>query len=487
MSLRHQVTNAAIWGMAQKWGYHAIRLVVFVVLARLLAPESFGLVALASSFILFGQMFIDQGFSDALVQRTAVGPAHRDAAFWASAGAGLVMTAACFLAAGWLAHVFGEPRLGPVLRWMSPVLFIASLSVTQEALLRRELAFRRIATISLTAMGVGGAIGLTMALLGWGVWSLVGQILAQRLVQLPLLWYATGWHPRLRFSPRHFRALFSFGANVLVTDVLNFANRQADHLLIGYFIGPVALGYYTIGYRLIRILLDLVPHALLPVAFAAFSRMQGSLARMREALYESSELIALATFPVFCGVAMLAPELIITLFGERWAPSGTVMLVLAPVGALQSLSILYSAALKARGKPGVVLALSAVNATTNVIAFAIAVRWGIVAVAAAYTVRGYLFWPVAWLLLRRYLNVSLRHYLRALAPALAATAVMAAVILPGRTPLLRVSDPQMTLFACTAAGLIVYAIAARLVAPARCRQVWRLFIKPKQVPGAQQP
>lgn len=481
MSLRRQATHAAIWGMAQKWGYHAMRLIVFVVLARLLSPASFGLVALASVFILLGQILVDQGFSDALVQRRTIGPAHLDAAFWASAVSGLLLTAACFFSAGWLAQAFGEPRLGPVLHWLSPVLLIGSLSGTQEALLRRDLAFKRIATISLMAMGAGGAVGLAMAILNWGVWSLVGQIMVQRLVQLPLLWYATGWRPRLRFSPRHFRALFSFGAHVLVTGLFNFSNRQSDHLLIGYVLGSTALGYYTIGYRLIRILLDLLPHALLPVAFSAFSRLQTDLKRMRKALYESSQLMALATLPVFCGVAVLAPELIGTLFGARWEPSAGVMLVLTPIAAQQSLSILYMTALKARGKPGVVLALTALNAAANVVAFMLAVRWGIVAVAASYTIRGYLLWPVSWAVLRRYLGVDLGRYLSALAPALAATAVMAAVIVPARAWLLSIGEPHVALFACTILGMVVYAAAARIAAPARYHEIRRFFGKPKQV------
>lgn len=473
MSLRRTVTDAALWGLAQKWGYHGIRLLVFVVLARLLTPGSFGVVALASVFILLGEMLVDQGFSDALVQRRRVGPAHLDCAFWASLGMGIVLTAACFLAAGPLAAAFGQPRLEGVLRWLSPVLLLASLARVQEALLRRELAFKRIATIRLAAISVGGATGLWMAVLGFGVWSLVGQLLAQRVVELPCLWWATAWRPRARFSTRHFRELLRFGANVTGINLLNFVNRQADHLLIGYFLGATALGYYTVGYRLIRILLDLLPHALMPVAFSTFSRLQASPQRMREGFYEATRVMALAAFPAFCGMALLAPMLVPTVFGERWAPSAAVVQVLAPIGLLQSVSLLYPTALKAAGRPGWVLVLAGINAVANIAAFSVAVQWGIVAVAAAYTVRGYVLWPLTWWALQRVLRPRPARYVRALWPALAGTAVMAATLLLLDAWLPPQDRPYLVLTASVLLGAVSYALAVRVAAPAQCREIWQ--------------
>ncbi len=475
MSLRRIATYAAGWALLQKWGYQAIRLVVFVVLARLLEPASFGLVALASVFVLLGEMLVDQGFADAIVQRTKLGPAHKDCAFWASLVTGIGLTALFLLAAPGLAAAFDQPELAPILCWLSLALLIASLSRTQEALLRRDLAFKQIAAISLVSMAVGGVVGLTMALTGFGVWSLVWQLLIQRLVQLPLLWRATGWHPRARFSPRHFRPLFSYGINVVGLNLLNFVNRQADDLLIGYFLGPTALGYYTIGYRLIRMLLDLVPYALLPVAFAALSKMQSNLARMREGLYEATRILALAMFPVFCGITVLAPQLIPALFGDRWLPSAMVMQVLAPIGLLQTNSLLFSAALKAAGRPDKVLALTALNALANLIGFAVAVHWGIVAVAAAYTIRGYLLWPVTWRVLNRLLSLSLLRYAEALAPAASGAAVMTSVLVLIQLWMPAAAGIHSILIVSVLAGAASYGSVVCALAPTQRRVLWRLL------------
>lgn len=484
MSLRREATQAAFWGVAQKWGHHGVRLVVFVVLARLLGPDSFGLVALASVFIMLGETLVDQGFGEALVQREHIGRAHLDSAFWASVATGLALAGTAVAGAPLIASAFEQPQLAPVLAGLAPSLVLASLCRVQESLLRRELVFRKVAGISLLSTGIGGVAGLVVAFAGGGVWSLVAQFLVQRLVQLPCLWLAVRWRPRARFSAPHFRALFRFGANVMGINLLNFANRQADHLLIGYVLGPTALGYYTIAYRLVRILYDLLPQAVTPVAFAAFSRLQREPARLREAFYEASRAIGLFAFPAFTGLALLAPAIIPACFGARWAPSIPVLQALAPIGMLQSISVLYQASIKAMGRPSRAFALTAANAVANVLAFTIAVQWGYVAVAVAYSARGFLLWPVSWLVLRQVVAPDLKRYLFSLATPAAATAAMAAVVValgpwlvpPARTPLVGV-------VAGVPIGIAAYLLALAIIAPHLCRHLWREFAHRADVPG----
>ncbi|MGD8708896.1 MAG: lipopolysaccharide biosynthesis protein [Ectothiorhodospiraceae bacterium] len=474
MTLRRSATNAAFWGLAQKWGHHSVKLLVFVALARLLEPESFGLVALASVFVLLGETLVDQGFSDALVQRRALGRAHCDAAFWASAFCGVALCTAFVVAAPPLAAVFGQPRLGPVLAALSPALLLVALGKTHEALLRRRLAFKPIAGIAFVAVVAGGLTGLGMAISGYGVWSLVGQQLVQRLVQLPCLWFVSRWRPRARFSVHHFRSMLRFGASIIGINLVNFANRQSDHLLIGYVLGPTALGYYTVGYRLLRMLLELLPHALVPVAFSAFSRMGTDRVRMREALYEATRVVSLAAFPAFCGLVLVAPELIPSAFGANWRPSVPVLQALAPIGLLQSVSLFYPAALKACGRPGWVLLISGVNAVANVLAFAVVVPWGITAVAMAFTVRGFLLWPMSWWAINRVLALDVGRYARALVPAVTGSAVMALVVVIGKATLPGGIDGAAVVGFAVAIGAASYAAAVFTLAPTVFRETLRL-------------
>src|SRR5688572_7347173 len=175
MSLRQKAAKGIFWSVIQKWGRAAISILTFVVLSRLLAPEAFGLVALATVFTVFMELFLDQGFGAAIVQRSELEPEHLDTAFWINIVTGILMTIGLIAASGFIASIFEEPRLAPVLRWLSIIFILSSLSSTQISILQRKLAFKSLATRSLVATAVGGVVGMTMAFAGFGVWSLVGQ------------------------------------------------------------------------------------------------------------------------------------------------------------------------------------------------------------------------------------------------------------------------------------------------------------------------
>ena len=163
MDLRRKAFKGVYWSAIQNWGSHIISLMVFLVLARLLKPEAFGLVALASVFIAFVQIFIHQGFSLALVQQSDLQLGHLDTAFWVSVLIGGIVTAIGIAFADLLAAFFHEPRLTPVIQWLSLSLLFGSLSSTPQAILQRRLAFRSLAIRSLVAAIIGGAVGLSMA------------------------------------------------------------------------------------------------------------------------------------------------------------------------------------------------------------------------------------------------------------------------------------------------------------------------------------
>ena len=158
--------------------------------------------------------------------------------------------------------------------------------------------------------------------------------------------------------------------------------RRSDDVLIGYFLGPTLLGFYTIGYQLLLTIIKLVTEVSNSVAFPAFSRIQHKPERMRDAFYQVTQYTSLFAFPVFIGLAALAPELVPALFGEKWAPSIPVMQVLALIGVLQSVLFFNGSVIKASGKPSWQLGIMLLNALCSVIGFLLAVRWGIVAVAA---------------------------------------------------------------------------------------------------------
>ena len=429
MSLRQKAAKGILWSVIQKWGRAGISIVTFVILSRLLSPDAFGLVALATVFTVFIELFLDQGFGAAIVQRTEVEPEHLDTAFWINILTGLILTAGVMFSAEWIASLFHEPRLASVLRWLSISFILSALSSTQISILQRKLAFKNLAARSLAATAVGGVVGIGMAFAGFGVWSLVGQDLATSAAGIIILWGASDWRPGLKISRKHYKDLFSFGVSIVGNHALTILIRRSDDLLIGYFLGPTLLGFYTIGYQLLLVIIRLVTEVTNSVAFPAFSRIQNEPERMRRAFYNVTQYTSLFAFPVFIGLAVLAPEVVPTVFGEKWAPSIPVMQVLSLIGILQSVLFFNGSVIKASGKPNWQLGIMLINAVCSVVGFLVAVKLGIVAVAASFVIVGYLLAPISYIAVRRLIQIDFRTYLWQFVPSLSASFIMVVVIM----------------------------------------------------------
>jgi O-antigen/teichoic acid export membrane protein len=428
MSLRQKAVKGLFWSVVQKWGRAGLTTITFIILSRLLAPEAFGLVALATAFTVFIELFLDQGFGSAIVQREELEPEHLDTAFWLNVLTSILMTVGLIAASGLLGALFEQPRLTSVLQWLSITLILSGLSSTQISILQRKLAFKEFAIRSMVANAVGGIVGISMAFAGYGVWSLVGQDLAGGLVRVVVLWRASDWRPGFKVSKRHYKELVTFGASIVGNNALNVLMKRSDDLLIGYFLGPTLLGFYTIGYQLLLIIIRLVTEVTNSVAFPAFSRIQHQPERMQNAFYKVTQYTSVFAFPVFIGLAALAPEIVPAVFGEKWAPSIPVMQVLSLIGILQSVLFFNGSVIKASGKPSWQFGIMLLNTVCSVFGFLLVVRWGIVAVAAAFVIVGYLLAPVSYIAVRRLIHIDFRTYLWQFVPSLTASLLMVAVI-----------------------------------------------------------
>jgi PST family polysaccharide transporter len=488
MSLRQKAVKGLFWSAVQKWGRAGLTTITFIILSRLLAPEAFGLVALATAFTVFIELFLDQGFGSAIVQREELEPEHLDTAFWLNVLTSILMTGGLIVASGLLGALFEEPRLTSVLQWLSITLILSGLSSTQISILQRKLAFKEFAIRSMVANAVGGIVGISMAFAGYGVWSLVGQDLAGGLVRVVVLWRASDWRPGFKVSKSHYKELVSFGIPIVGNNALNVLMKRSDDLLIGYFLGPTLLGFYTIGYQLLLIIIRLVTEVTNSVAFPAFSRIQHQPERMRHAFYRVTQYTSVFAFPVFIGLATLAPELVPAVFGEKWAPSIPVMQVLALIGILQSVLFFNGSVIKASGKPSWQLGIMLLNAVCSVLGFLLVVRWGIVAVAAAFVIVGYLLAPISYLAVRRLIQIDFRTYLWQFVPSLTASLFMVAVIV-GLKYLLR--DQSLNIYLELSiyllAGILTYVAVIGVLARHLYQQALELIsvalpkLKPRKV------
>lgn len=475
MSLRDKAIWGLFWSSVEKWGSKVFTFGVFLVLARLLDPAAFGLLALAMVYIDLAQVFVDQGFGRALMQRAELEEDHKHTAFWTSLGISLLLTTISMALAGPIAGLFDHAELAPIIRALSLTFVLGGLRSVQLALFRRELSFKLISIRSLIARAIAAGVGVTMAFMGYGVWALVGQELTAQVVDVVVLWLASSYRPRMRVSRRHFRDLFGFGVHIMGTDLLDFVNRRSDDFLIGLFLGPKALGYYVIAYRVLLVLTQLLASVSANVSLSVFSQLQKEPERLWRAFTTSIRYSALIAFPAFIGVSAAAPEIVPVVFGSTWEPSIAPMRALAPVGALHAILYFVATMILALGRPGLRFMLVALGATLNIGAFFVAARHGIFYVALAYLISSYLLAPLQLSALKRLLPFRWRDLGAQLSVPFIGSAVMAATIVLGVHPLLLGFGGIVRLVGDLVVGVVVYAAVVLTLDPGLRSNMGRLL------------
>jgi PST family polysaccharide transporter len=300
-------------------------------LAALLGPHAFGVVAIAIVYVAFVRMLLEQGFATAIIQREDLQPEHLDSAFWLNLVWCLVLAGASAASAGLVARAYDTPDLGPVIAVLSLVLVFEGLQIAQQALMERQLDFKRLAIRENASVFLGGATGIPLALAGAGVWALVAQQVVASFVMLVLIWGMSSWRPRLRFSVRHARDLLGFSGSVFAANLGGFVNRRADALLLGVFFGPAAVGIYRIADRVVDVVVDVTMRPVAAVSLPVLSRLQEDPAQLRAMVTRLLRTTMIATVPALLVVVACSEE-IVAVLGDEWLKAGGALKLLCLVG-----------------------------------------------------------------------------------------------------------------------------------------------------------
>lgn len=475
MTIKKKAITGVIWSVIQNWGSQAGSFIIFVILARLLTPADFGIVSLANVFLAFFNIFLEQGFTVALIQRKQLDTEHLDTCFWTQVISGILLFIVSLMIADKIAVIFQQPMLSKIIICFSFLFIINSFGHVTRAILQRNLSFKIIAIRSLVAITSSGIVGITMALSGLGVWSLVGQQLTFESVMVLAIWTTVDWRPKFRFSLKHFQDLFRFSIYIFLFNFVRFFESRSDNLLIGYFWGEVALGYYAIAYRILEVMIQLLIGTTGQVALPVFSRLQTKPESFRKAFYEVIQLTSLIAFPTFLGMLILAPEVLVTLFGKHWITSVPAMRILIFMGILLSFSSFNSSVFVAMGKPDWSLWLSCLNATMSVLGALWVVKSGILAVALAFVISIYLVFPLSLWLLGKIIEISWQNYLKQLITPLIASLVMAVGISLIQYFLAGGLNPPLLLVICIAIALVSYPLTIKLINPQLFQSLLHIF------------
>lgn len=392
-SLGRAAAAGTLWLVAQKWAVRATGFATIAMLTRLVTPEEFGVVAVASSLIPFILMLSEFGLSAYVVQADDISQRRLSTAFWFSIGVAVVLGSGLAAAAPIIARLSNVPAAAPVLQALAVSVVIVVMSSVPMALLRRAMAFRTLALQTTAATFIAQVGAVALALAGAGVWALVFQTLVSQAVATALAWWSARWLPSFEFSFGQLREIARFGVSIVSLEITLTLRTFAENALIAIVLGPVALGYLNIAQRLIWVMQDMGAVAVLPVSTVVFAKIRDTVPRLRAAYLRSVALANSMVAPLLGFVAASAPVLVPTFFGPEWTHSVVATQALA-VAAVATLGAMLDRGLfDGLGRPGtwflyaLPVEIVAFGVTLAVVQHGVnAVAWGFagVAIAAAY-------------------------------------------------------------------------------------------------------
>lgn len=455
--MRDRVIGGFGWVGFSQVAMQITRVVVALTVARLLTPEEYGLAALTLVFASLVLVFSDFALGAALIQRKTLTEDDRSTAFWTTVGCGLLFTMLGIVLSGPVASLYGQPETQSLFAVLSLSFLITALGATQQALLLRDMNFRRLELLTIGGALAGAPVAIGLAVAGTGPWAIIAQQLAAALVTTVLMWRGSPWKPQRRFSKASLRDLWSFGGYVVGHRLLFYAHTNADRFIIGRFIGPAALGAYAIAYNIMLQPAARIGGPLQRILAPAFSRMQDEPERIAAAWARVVRLIAAISVPALGGLIIVAPEFVAVALGDKWAPAAPIIQILAWVGILTALQSINMDVLMARDRTALMFRFSLAFVPIHIAAFAIGAQWGVIGVAVAYAISSTLVEPWLTVLAARVLGVSPMIFVRAVSGVFQAGAVMVGALFLARMALLDAEVPTGARLALLiAVGVLVY-------------------------------
>lgn len=428
MSLRRSAISGVKWSAVSLFGRRALSILTTIILARLLAPSDFGLVAMAAVVIGFIELFKDLGTATAVIQRKDLSQGLLASVFWLNAGFGLAAALVLYFLAPLLGAFYREPRVIPIMQVLSLSFLLSGLSNLQMSLLERNLDFDKLALIEIGTTLFATLVGITAAFLGHGAWSLVYQMLAGNFLGTLLFWSASRWRPSWQFDWPELRSVMGFSLNLTGASIFNYFARNADKFLIGRFLGSQDLGYYDLAYRLMQVPLQGISAVIGRVMFPLYSRMQDDAGQFGRAYLKVASAIALISFPLMLGLTALTGPFVLTLFGAAWMPVIPLLLILAPLGAVQSIATTVGSIYTAKGRTDWALWWTVGAGLLIVLSFVLGLPWGIIGVTASYAIMFLLLTYPAFAIPFRLIGLEVRDLGRVLWRPAVCSLVMYAVV-----------------------------------------------------------
>lgn len=425
---KKQVISGILWKLMERGGTQGIQFVVQILLARILLPKDFGVIALITVFLTLTNVFVQSGFSAALIQKKDTNLLDFSSVFYLSLFVAGLLYASIFSLAPLISDFYGEPQLVLILRVLSVTVLFGAVNSIQNAIVARRMQFKYLTFSSLGAISLSGIVGVTMASAGFGVWALVWQQITNQFSIMIILWFTVKWRPGLLFSIYRIKGLFSFGWKVLVSALLDTTYNNLYGLIIGKIYNSTMLGFYNQGSLIPNFIVSNINSSIGSVMFPALAANQDDKLRVKTMVRRSIVTSAFIIFPIMVGLAACAESLIEIVFTDKWLPCSPLMQMMCIAYAFWPIHTANLQAINALGRSDIFLKLEFVKKSIGLIILGITIPFGIYVMVASHAVVSFIATFINSFPNRKLLNYSYVEQWRDIMPSFLLSAIMGVVI-----------------------------------------------------------
>lgn len=448
------------WDFGGRVGGQFIGFVIGIILARLLSPEEFGLIGMSMVFISLSGVFTNLGLSSALVQRSDPTEEHYSSSFYLNIIVATFLALIFIIIAPQIALFFKNPEITKLIRVLSLTLILSSFTIVQDARFRKKMNFRILTRTKIIASVLSGVLGVLMAFLGYGVWSLVIQTLFSGLITSLLLWLYSDWRPKFIFRLKAIKDLWSYSFNLFISGILNTGYEQLDSIIIARLFSASDLGLFSRAKTLNRFAIKYSSESVGAITFPAMAEVKDNREQMLNMGLKAETLIAYLSFGLLGLLYVASEPLILTLIGPKWLPSVEMFRILCLSGFAYPISTATLSMLKAAGYSGSFLRVEVWKKIIGLAGFAIGFYFGIKGYLISLIITGAISVWLNMYFTGRAIGISVRHQLFPLIPYLI---ISVAAVLMSYWVLKFLHTPLITLIAVSLLFGIIYFLINYLV------------------------
>lgn len=427
-SIKRNVISSLFWKYMQMTGTQGIQFIVQIVLARLLLPEDYGLIAIIIIFIAMANVFVESGLSTALIQKKDVDDVDLSSVFYLSLFIATLLYIVLFFTAYLVGDFYQKPLLIPIMRVSSLSLFFGAFNSIQNAVVARNLEFKKLFFSSTGAIIVSGIVGIYMAYKGYGVWSLVIQQLSNQLLAIINLWFTVRWRPQRLFSIKRAKKLFSFGWKLLIASLINTLFVNLRSLTIGKIYNPEMLGFYNRGQQFPAVVIKNINGTIQSVMFPVLSSKQDNVSKVKDMVRRSLATTCFIIFPVMIGLLVIAEPLVKLLLTDKWLPCVPFLQIYCIIYLVRPLNNVKVQAINALGRSDISLKLEIMKKIIDLFILGVTVFYGIYAIAIGGVISVLIVTMINTYPSKQLFGYSYKEQLKDIVPSFLLTLVMGATM-----------------------------------------------------------